>query len=79
MYHLRAIEIMSKNIKFTVPYLSHLIQSYDKHYIYKKELEPIAAIVEESALSITDITGIGSHAGTGKKDYSSSGKKEKEQ
>lgn len=38
MYHLKAIDLMAKNIKTTVPYLSHLIKSYDKHYIYKKEL-----------------------------------------
>lgn len=29
---------MAENIKTTVPYISHLIKSYDKHYIYKKQL-----------------------------------------
>lgn len=42
---------MARNIKTTVPYITHIIRSYDKHYIKKKVLEPIAAI-EESALSI---------------------------
>ena len=50
LYHLKAIGIMSQNIKSTVPYISHLIKSYDKHYIYKKQLEPIQAIVDESAM-----------------------------
>ena len=53
LYHLRAIKIIGENIKTTIPYLSHLIKSYEKHYIHKKELEPIQAIVEESAISVT--------------------------
>lgn len=53
IYHLRSIDIMARNIKTTVPYITHIIRSYEKHYIkQKKVLEPIAAIVEESALSI---------------------------
>lgn len=55
LYHLRAINIMAQNIKSTVPYISHLIKSYDKHYIYKKQLEPIMAIVDESALEVSEI------------------------
>ena len=44
---------MARNIKSTVPYITHIIRSYEKHYIKnKKILEPIAAIVEESALSL---------------------------
>lgn len=47
IYHLRSIEIMARNIKTTVPYITHIIRSYEKHYIkHKKVLEPIAAIVE---------------------------------
>jgi hypothetical protein len=46
LYHLRAIHIIAENIKTTVPYISHLIKSYDKHYIYKKQLEPVVAIDE---------------------------------
>lgn len=46
---------MSKNIKTQVPYISHLIKSYDKHYIYKKQLEPIQAIIEESAMSVSEL------------------------
>lgn len=46
LYHLRAIHIIAQNIKSTVPYISHLIKSYDKHYIYKKQLEPVVAIDE---------------------------------
>ena len=46
MYHLRSIDIMAKNIKTTVPYLTHIIRSYEKHYIkQKKVLEKITAIV----------------------------------
>lgn len=44
LYHLKAINIMAQNIKTTVPYISHLIKSYDKHYIYKKQLEPVIAL-----------------------------------
>lgn len=54
LYHLRAIHIIAQNIKSTVPYISHLIKSYDKHYIYKKQLEPVVAIDEESLISIND-------------------------
>lgn len=55
IYHLRSIEIMARNIKTTVPYITHIIRSYEKHYIkHKKVLEPIAAIVEESALSVNE-------------------------
>lgn len=46
VYHLRSIDIMARNIKITVPYLTHIIRSYEKHYIkQKKVLEAIAAIV----------------------------------
>lgn len=46
---------MSRNIKTTVPYITHIIRSYEKHYIkQKKVLEPIAAIFEESALSLNE-------------------------
>lgn len=46
---------MARNIKTTVPYITHIIRSYEKHYIkHKKVLEPIAAIVEESALSLNE-------------------------
>lgn len=55
MYHLRAINIMAQNIKSTVPYISHLIKSYDKHYIYKKQLEPIIAIGDESAIEASSV------------------------
>ena len=55
LYHLRAINIMAENIKTTVPYISHLIKSYDKHYIYKKQLEPVIAIAEESLISVSEI------------------------
>ena len=54
LYHLRAINIMAENIKTTVPYISHLIKSYDKHYIYKKQLEPVMAIAEESLISVSE-------------------------
>lgn len=54
LYHLKAINIMAQNIKTTVPYISHLIKSYDKHYIYKKQLEPVIALAEESLMSISD-------------------------
>jgi len=55
VYHLRSIDIMARNIKITVPYLTHIIRSYEKHYIkQKKVLEQITAIVEESALSINE-------------------------
>lgn len=55
IYHLRSIQIMARNIKTTVPYITHIIRSYEKHYIkHKKILEPIAAIVEESALSLNE-------------------------
>lgn len=54
LYHLRAIHIIAENIKTTVPYISHLIKSYDKHYIYKKQLEPVVAIDEESILSTNE-------------------------
>jgi hypothetical protein len=54
LYHLRAINIMADNIKTTVPYISHLIKSYDKHYIYKKQLEPVIAIAEESLISVSE-------------------------
>ena len=55
VYHLRSIDIMARNIKTTVPYITHIIRSYEKHYIkQKKILEPIAAIVEESALSLNE-------------------------
>lgn len=47
VYHLRSIDIMARNIKVTVPYIAHIIKSYEKHYIKKKKaLEPIAAIVD---------------------------------
>lgn len=45
---------MAQNIKTTVPYISHLIKSYDKHYIYKKQLEPVIALAEQSLMSISD-------------------------
>lgn len=37
-YHLRAIEIVSSNIQSPIPYLTHMIKSYDKHYVFKKKL-----------------------------------------
>jgi imidazoleglycerol phosphate dehydratase HisB len=49
-YHLRAIEIVSFNIQAPIPYLTHMIKSYDKHYVFKKKLEEIAAIGDESCL-----------------------------
>lgn len=44
---------MARNIKTTVPYITHIIRSYDKHYITMKVLEPIVATGEESALDVT--------------------------
>jgi hypothetical protein len=38
LHHQRAIQIIAQNIKSTVPYLSHLIKSYQKHYIERKQL-----------------------------------------
>lgn len=49
-YHLRAIEIVSANIQSPIPYLTHMIKSYDKHYVFKKKLEEIIAIGDESVL-----------------------------
>lgn len=44
---------MAKNLKTTIPYITHIIRSYEKHYINKKKiLEPINAIADESAVSI---------------------------
>jgi hypothetical protein len=46
IYHTRAIEIMTQNIRTTVPYITHILRSYQKHYIDQKQvLEPIVAIV----------------------------------
>ncbi len=38
LYHLRSIEIVSRHIQTIIPYLIHIIKSYDKHYLKKKEL-----------------------------------------
>ena len=51
-HHLRAIDIIAKNIQFSIPYLAHIIRSYDKNYISNKPLEKITSIAEESALSV---------------------------
>ena len=56
MYHLRAIDIVSKSIQFPIPYLTHIIRSYEKHYIINKPLEKIVAIPDESLLSVTLLT-----------------------
>lgn len=49
-YHLKSIDIVSKNIQATIPYLTHIIKSYDKHYVFKKKLEEIQANQDESLL-----------------------------
>ena len=54
-YHLRAIEIVSANIQSPIPYLTHMIKSYDKHYVIKKKLEEIIAIGDESVLEMSSI------------------------
>ena len=43
---MRSIEIISANIQAPIPYLSHMIKSYDKHYVFKKKLEEIVAYDE---------------------------------
>ena len=45
-YHLRSIQIISDNIQAPIPYLTHMIKSYDKHYVFKKKLEEIVAIID---------------------------------
>lgn len=37
IYHLKSIEIMARNIKTTVPYITHLIKSYERHYLKPKK------------------------------------------
>lgn len=44
--------MVSRHIQSVIPYLIHIIKSFDKHYLKKKELEPIAAINEESQMSL---------------------------
>jgi hypothetical protein len=43
-HHLKSIDIISKNIQFTIPYLTHIIRSYEKHYISNKPLDKIFSI-----------------------------------
>lgn len=43
---MRSIEIISANIQAPIPFLSHMIKSYDKHYVFKKKLEEIVAYDE---------------------------------
>ena len=52
---MRAIEIISLNIQVPIPYLSHMIKSYDKHYVFKKKLEEIVAIIDESVMETSSI------------------------
>ena len=54
-YHLRSIDIISTNIQAPIPYLTHMIKSYDKHYVFKKKLEEIVAYVDESAIQASSI------------------------
>lgn len=54
-YHLRSIEIISSNIQSPIPYLTHMIKSYDKHYVFKKKLEEIVAINDESVVEASSI------------------------
>lgn len=54
-YHLRSIEIISSNIQSPIPYLTHMIKSYDKHYVFKKKLEEIVAINDESVVEMSSI------------------------
>ena len=43
-HHLKAIKIISTNLQFSIPYLSHIIRSYEKHYINNRPLEKISSI-----------------------------------
>jgi hypothetical protein len=54
-YHLRSIDIISSNIQSPIPYLTHMIKSYDKHYVFKKKLEEIVAINDESVVEVSSI------------------------
>lgn len=54
-YHLRAIEIVSTNIQTVIPYLTHMIKSYDKHYVFKKKLQEITALGDESVLEMSSV------------------------
>lgn len=38
VYHLCSIDVMSKIIKHAIPYINHIIKSYEKHYIKEKKL-----------------------------------------
>jgi len=49
---------VTENIQTLIPYLSHIIKSYDKHYIFKKKLDEIMAIPEESILEGSKISAI---------------------
>ena len=44
MYHLRAIDIVSKSIQFPIPYLTHIIRSYEKHYIILIEISCLMSL-----------------------------------
>ena len=44
MYHLQSIFIVAKNINYNLPYLTHIIRSYEKHYIMNKPLPIIHSI-----------------------------------
>ena len=57
MYHLQSIFIVAKNINSKVPYLTHIIRSYEKHYIMNKPLPIIHSIAEESIGSIATCKG----------------------
>ena len=35
---MKAINLISINIQFDIPYLKHIIRSYEKHYISNKPL-----------------------------------------
>ena len=39
---------MSRVVKHAIPYINHIVKSYEKHYIKEKKLEQINAIFEES-------------------------------
>ncbi len=39
---------MSRVVKHTIPYINHIVKSYEKNYIKEKKLEQINAIAEES-------------------------------
>lgn len=49
------------NIQAPIPYLTHMIKSYDKHYVFKKKLEEIAALGEESLLETSSIIHSNNH------------------